>query len=51
MHIDSFFALLTAQTKERLLDYGYAAVSRILRREEELRRQLRREMEPDAEDD
>lgn len=48
MTLESFFAKLTAETKERLVDYGYEVVSRILRREEALRRQRRRE-EPDVE--
>ena len=43
MTLESFFLVLTDQTKDRLLGYGYEAVGRILRREELLRRQQRRE--------
>lgn len=49
MTVESLFLLLTARTKERLVDYGYEAVSRILRREEELRRQIRRETAAEVE--
>lgn len=42
--LETFFLVLTDSTKRRLLDYGYDAVSRIMRREEALRRQIRREL-------
>lgn len=49
MTLEAFFLLRTAETKERLVEYGYEAVSRILRREEALRRERRRETAAEVE--